>query len=127
MTHLVSAECSFFFLFFRGGCGLELKILLQGFLCGGSNRTLNQSSHASSEFFFLSICLDDDEDFDATFCISDVVFFLHYLCPQSIVGYVLKLLNSKKPKCFLEAVNETQGLCSTRNGFRLAVMRTGVM
>ncbi len=83
------------FFFFFVGCGLELKILLQGFLCGGSNRTLNQSSHASSEFFFLCICLDDDEDDDATFCTSDVVFFLHSLCPQSIVGYVVKLLNSK--------------------------------
>jgi hypothetical protein len=89
---------------------------------------LNQSSHASSEFFFLCIlCLDDDEDDDAIFCTSDVVCFLHSLCPQSIVGYVLKLLNSKKPKCFLEAVNKTQGLCSMRNGFRLAAMRTGVM
>lgn len=74
MTYLVSADCSFLFF----GCGLELKILLQGFLCGGSNRTLNQSSHASSEFFFLCICLDEDEDDHATFCTSDFVCFFTF-------------------------------------------------
>jgi hypothetical protein len=46
-------------------------------------------------FSFFVYCLDDDEDDDATFCTSDVVCFLLSLCPQSIVGYVMKLLNSK--------------------------------
>jgi hypothetical protein len=88
--------------FWGGGWGLEFKILLQGFMFGGSNMTLKQSSHASSEFFFLSICLDDDEDFDATFCTSDVVCFLHSFPLSSINRWICsETLELKKTKVLL--------------------------